>query len=413
MAESTVKQKFVGDTASADAAIAALERRYNNLESKIRQVGRASRDSSRGASDAMRQLQDNVTAAVTRYVGMQAVLAGVSRWYQKIAGDIERASTAERKFSTSLIGTLALSGDLPVGADVKRRLQQFRGVTEEQSLGAFGGVRGGAPTIGVERALELTGAVVGLAPVLAPLDKEGKATNLQDLQKLGQVSGTLAEVAPGKAAGDIVDLALALQQVAGARVSELATPAAEKSIRGLMSQGRSFEEALATVSVGMQEGLSSEQLSGRTKESRTYLATLNQDEIRKRMALFTESQQTDLAQQTLQQALVVSPEQFALQEALAGREQVDRPLGRIASAAEARNEAVQAETPLLLRPFSSAGILDALSVGNLGRNDSFVDRKGEELVDLMKENNRLQQEQANAERANRPAMNRNAQVEAP
>lgn len=351
MAETTVKMRYFADAAAAERAIVQLEKKHDALEQKIKRTNKTSKDGSVQGVAGMTALLSSVGSLVGGYLSLQGALRGVQAWYRSVSTEIENAAKSEAKFNRSLLTTLTLSGDLAVGPRVKQALQNLPGVTEAQGAAAFGGVRAGAPTIDVERALSIATAVSALSPNLAPLDELGKVTDLSQLTELGELAGKLGALAPEKSAGDIVDLAVSLEQITGGRQRELTQPATQKAIRAMLAEGLGFEEALATAAVGLQQELSSRQLS--TAAGRK---VINQEAMRGVKAQLLGVQAGDAALQQLELGRATDPGSYVRQGIFGRDEKEDRALGSIRDAMQATQQAAIEEAPLWARPLVQAGV---------------------------------------------------------
>lgn len=112
MPDPTVKMQFFGDEKGAAAAIARLERKYANLENKVRQTNRTSR---RGQSEFLRGAQRSITALgrlAIGYIGVSRAIQGVVSANKRVLSQIDE-----------------LAGRLP---EAKLKAQIQAGATPEQ-----------------------------------------------------------------------------------------------------------------------------------------------------------------------------------------------------------------------------------------------------------------------------------------
>ncbi|MBK8916458.1 MAG: hypothetical protein IPM64_17975 [Phycisphaerales bacterium] len=452
MADSQVKLKFFADAEAAEKAIVQLEKKYTDLENKVKQVGRRTKESFDEGGLTLGKLAAAFGPAVAGLLSIETAVQAVSHAYRIWKDDIQQAADEHQKFVRQLMTSLALTGDLASGKQVKAALQNVPGVLEGQAAAAFGGVRGAAPTMPLGRVLEITQAISALGPVLAPLDAQGKLTDTTKLSALGDVAGTLAQIMPQTSAGDIGDLSLAVQGAAGDRVGQLRSAGFEKALRSMTEAGISPERALATavnaLDVGADpaalalattkldagKGITFEKLLGDDALAKKVLGTrafagfglLDQQAIGGLEAGFRAAQQGDLLERTIRDAAALDPETFARQGVFALDEKSDRPFGEFQSQRDTRRQAAFEEAPGWAKPFiapfmASQAAFETAKLGVQGerafesggyqRPEQGVEQIMGRVSASVDELVRITKEQKDILNANKPAVQRNAHVE--
>lgn len=163
-------------------------------------------------------------------------------------GTVEEAGRVSAEFNAHLVKGLAEAGELARAAEVVAFVSSLPGVKREDALTAYVAIQQAAPALSYERRKDLTRAVAPLAP-----------TGI-DLNQIGTLVGELAEMAPGKTAGDVADLALGMQETAGREAADLTSKSFLRYVRAEQAKRkRPIEEILAEGVVLLQAGFHAEE----------------------------------------------------------------------------------------------------------------------------------------------------------
>jgi hypothetical protein len=409
MAESPVKLRIFADAAAAERAIVGLEKKYSDLEQKIKRLGTTSRDEV-GVGTA-------IASSIAGFATVATLVRGATAAYREWRQEIKGAADQEEQFSRNLIANLAQVGRLAQGPKIKAFLQGIPGVREDQARAAFAGVAAGGPTLPIERVMELTTAGAALAPLFAPLDEQGKVSNTAELERLNSLIGKLGEALPAKGAGDIADLAVAAEKF-GERIN---TPGFERAVLELQKGGMGGERAIASVLTAIDTGISPAKLSGKSLSKA--IRGLDQDKIAAIEADLVTAQQEDRAMLALQQGAAIAPVAFARQGIFARDEKADRGIGRLEQALEVNRQAAIEEAPGILRPFAKFAQWLGVGVrstagGMFGEGgmaalspESIQQTVGADVQQTLTEIKGLHQETNDLLRHQKPPINRQAQGE--
>lgn len=329
MAQSNVQFKIFADAAAAEAAIVRLEKKFMDLENSVSRVGRKSKQSS---DDSLRSLSDVAALAGSVGAGFVSVAGAVEigrRAFAALRQEIDAAAQSEDRFGKKLVADLALSGDLARGQAIQKSLQNMPGVTQETASAAFFGVRGGAPSLDLQRAQDITQQVAGTQGFIF-------REKLDQLTSFGELAGKLAEIAPEKSAQDITDLASAVTAASGRNVGQLTSQGTIKGIGKLVEGGKPIEEALALAVRGLDVGLRSQSLADIKKED---MALLGAENVAKLQRNFQQAQVSDLAITNFQAAANLAPDDFVEFGAESRLQQQVRGIGQRAEARFSRQAA--------------------------------------------------------------------------
>lgn len=251
--------EFTGSPKGAEAALAALERKYDNLEQKLKRVaGESKRGQVEAAKSATEHSSalDSVAASSTKliasYVSVGAAVKLVSSVYSQWRADIDKTAEAATKANRLLIAEMAMTGDLAQGPEVRRQLQSMPLATDEQAQALYAGLRGARPTAPLPAIMEQANA---LGPAALLLDEP-------QLKSLGALAGKLGEFAPEKSPNDVADLAYALQQSLGEDAGQLLQGGFERVVGLLTQKGMPLEAALSFVQSGATAGVEVGTLAG-------------------------------------------------------------------------------------------------------------------------------------------------------
>ena len=194
---------------------------------------RATRTANQGLRSQVSGLQ-KVVYGITGAAGVTSAIRLATSGYAEWADAIQLAGTAAAKFHGDLIRDLSEAGDLMRGKQLTEFFENVEGVKRGDVAGTYAGVRGGAPAVTTERAMELAGKASRIAPTG------------QDLRQFGELVGELGETLVKKSADDISDLALSLRQRAGKSISKLTSPRFLAAVKDFSASGvMSAEEAFA------------------------------------------------------------------------------------------------------------------------------------------------------------------------
>lgn len=415
MADGDVKYRFLADAAAAERAIAALEKKYDALEAKIKNTARASKKGHDEGISGLDKLAMSVGKVAAGYVGVKTIINAATAAWEKYSQRVQEAIRHEEQVGKGVNLTSINTGVSAV--DLKRFAGSVPGVLPEQALAAFQGVQAGAPQIPLEQQQAMARAISAMSPALAPIDAQGNVADTSQLSAFAETAATLQGFFKGKGIGDIADLTTAVQASVGSgNIAQLRSGKFEQTIDQLMAGGMTAERALASAAVGIDAGLAPKQLLGKGA-----VAALPQDKIAALEAKFATAQATDAAQQLLRDTQRVMPQAFTRQQAFSeGRLRTKDVAGESAALDELQE----------LRSQRSKGFWQ--STGALlesGREEmiNFVQRltgeetgysraklraeseKGlEKIASLLQENNNLMKQQLNQDKK---PMQRNAQTE--
>lgn len=347
MADGDVKYRFMADAAAAERAIAGLEKKYDDLTNKVRTLSRESKRGARDDADMLGRVAGTLGDLAGRYGTVAAAVGVVTSAYGEWRREIDAATEAQDRFGRKLTENLTLSGDLLRGKQIQGMLQNMPGVTQEVAASAFFGVRGGAPGLDLGRAQEVATQVAGTQGFIF-------RDNPQQLGAFGELAGKLAELAPGKSAQDITDLAASVSGAAGRNIGSLTSQGSIKAIGTLMSGGKSVEESLALMVRGLDVGIRPQSLAEMKGKDR---ALLGDAQVASLTQQFGQAQTTDLSFKNLAAAGALAPDDLVefraaatLQKRLRGTAEQREMVGAEFSAAE-----------------SEAGFMERFGLRQIGR----------------------------------------------
>jgi len=241
-----IEQKFTTDTAELDKAYAKLAQQNTKLIEQNKRLGRQSRQASEEARSGMASVTKQAIALGAALIGSRGVSVAVGEVKNAYADFFQIIDTRGKeaiKFHETLIKNLSEAGDLLQAPRITRELHAEVGVTREDIEAAFTGVTGGAPTLPLERRIELAkrGSRIGITG--------------QDTRAFGELMGELAEVFPAKTADDIGDLALSMRQMAGKNIEQLSSRRFLKAVKDLEAAGVSMEKSVGMGMVALQHDI--------------------------------------------------------------------------------------------------------------------------------------------------------------
>lgn len=406
MSDGQVQYKFLADAAAVERAFATMEKKLDSYEAKLKNVARESKKSKRDEEDALGRVAGALGDVVSRYGTVAAAVGVITSAYGEWRREIDAATEAQDKFGRKLTESLTLSGDLLRGRQIQGVLQNMPGVTQEVAASAFFGVRGGAPSLDLGRAQEVTTQVAGTQGFIF-------RDNPQQLEAFGELAGKLAEIAPGKSAQDITDLAAAVSGAAGRNIGSLTSQGAIKAMGKLVSGGMPVEEAAAMMVRGLDVGMRPQSLADMKGGDR---ALLGDAQVAALTAQFGQAQVTDLAFKNLAAAGALAPDDLVefraaatLQKRLRGTAEEREFAGAAFSAAESESGFVERFGLRTIgrsaeRAHAFAGELFGIDQGAAPATSDVNNRATAILAEILGE---LKQQRQN----NRPPIRREAQSE--
>lgn len=245
MADPNVKMQFFGDEKDAQRALVALEKKFDTLQNKVKQTSRVSQRGSKESSSGFRDASRSAMGLIGQLGGVTSATAILAKAWSNWSQEIQQAEQNSKKFTRNLIQELTLAGDLAAGPKIREFLQNIPGITEEQGLAAFAGVRGGGPALPRGRVMALSAEAARAGPLIGD----------DQIGKLGELMGRLAQVAPAREAGDVADLATAVRAAAGARLDQVTTPGFQRATELFVKAGTDPETAIATVLQAVEKGI--------------------------------------------------------------------------------------------------------------------------------------------------------------
>lgn len=218
-----------------------------------------------------------------------AVVGTVTAAYRQWRSEIESMGGAHRTFSQKLTAELATAGDLTQGPKVSAAINAPGAGTPEQRTAAFAGIREAAPLIPLDKRLALMQEVSKQAPTGV------------DLKGLGGLAGTLADIKPGAGAGDIMDMAVAIQAKAGAGAEKFGGDKFLRAVKSQVAAGKTPEEAFGFALAAIDANVSADAITqaavgGKpSREQAFQLARVKPEAVKARTQELIEAQRTDAA----------------------------------------------------------------------------------------------------------------------
>lgn len=422
---------------AAERALAQMEKKYDSLEAKIKQVSRSSKKSKEEEISLFDKMGQAAGTFATGLITVNAaVQAGTAVWneYNKA---LETAAQREAKLGKELTTNLAQMGMAGGGARLKKFTESVPGVLPEQALAAFSGVQAGIPQSSVGNQERIARAVAGMSSAFAPVDETGAASDTGRLKEFGEATATLSQFFTKLPTDDLLDLAVAVQgSIGNQNLSQLRSGGFERAINDMVGGGMSPEQALATAAVGIDEGFNAKALRNEKE-----VGKLDKQRIADLQANFANAMRGNSAAALLADAQLLNPDAIALQDASASgaaraagagkrslqTAQTERRLRRGAglfstglSMAQEIDEGVtfSAAQTLGLPSFSGGmfGQLSGMAASAMGMDTSGMtvgaqvqsrsEQQSEKMIQLLEENNKIQREAQK-----KPQINRNAQTE--
>lgn len=299
---SNTKLEFISDSTQAQRAIDALNRELAKVREASRKLREESVASAQETSDAwerglekLRQqndrwaagmekikaqtvgfhrVQGDLSKSIVDFTGAQksassgldvfgsglgkaAVLAGTAATavsflktqYSDFRREIEATAQKHAQFQDALTRDIALTRDAFAGPEVEQFVASVSGVMKEDARQALRGVTAEGPTLSMDRRTSIARSASRLAPI-------GASTF-----EIGKLSAQVADILPGYAPEDVVDVATLLSREAGGDIGKISNDKMQRAIKQLVSSGAmSPEEAIGTALAAAQGKISPDTL---------------------------------------------------------------------------------------------------------------------------------------------------------
>ncbi len=236
---SEAKLDITGSTEVAQKEVDKLTKKVAGLTEQMRQMKNQSKENHDETHGWLQEQVHDIGKMALSYLAVEKGVEKVIDFYKEWQEELHKTGEAHEKFTSSLVRELTRAGDLANATKIEHFLSNIPGVTREQGLAAFAGVRGAVPFESLERREQLTKAATGMAPAFG---QDSAA-----MQEFAGGVGHVAKMAPGKDAGDVADITAKLQSVMGSDFSELGSDKMQRGIESLISAGMSPEDALGLV----------------------------------------------------------------------------------------------------------------------------------------------------------------------
>lgn len=229
---------FNGDAKGAQAAFDKLTKALADTREQVRKLNEMSRKGAKESTDATNDFANATSSLATKLASAGTVVAGATMLYLAFRSELDKSAAAAAKLNGEMVKASTITGR--GGADLESFVQRMKGsLTPTQATDAFRAVAGASPSMGLARKSDLAAEVGRLGVAGHPI------------AEVGGLAGDIAEMMPGKSAGDIADIVAALRQSAGDKASMLGSDASMRAVRSLMTSGMGGEEALATMATGL------------------------------------------------------------------------------------------------------------------------------------------------------------------
>ena len=223
-----VNQTFTGDVNQLMSELRRLEAQNKKIHDTQAQ---GARQSKKHHDDAMSYAKEQVgflKGAALEYLSLEGAIGSVTTAYSEMRERVKGIAEAQKSVNEELLRGISLSGEIAKSAEITARLKSIQGVTPLQTADAFSGVRSGASQeTSLARRLDLTEHVA----------KFGKLGIGLDLRDLGEKSGQISEMFPGKSPEDVVDLTRVAEGKLGNRADRFFSARQSPSIRHLVKSG--------------------------------------------------------------------------------------------------------------------------------------------------------------------------------
>ena len=195
------KLDIAGNTDEAQRAIDKLTRKTAQLTEQLRTMKQESAKAATSSKQDLSVQLGGLERVGSSLLTVSALVGAATQVYGQWRTDTDKLVDSHRKLVAELVKASTLSG--AAGGRLSEFVKGIKGATPQQGLEAFLGVSAAATGLSLERK-------ESLARELAP---QG-ATGL-DLKEASSIVGDFAEILKDKKPGDVVDVALKAQQIAG------------------------------------------------------------------------------------------------------------------------------------------------------------------------------------------------------
>ncbi len=233
------KLDIAGNTDEAQKAVDKLTKKVAELSEAMRTMKGQAKEQHHESHGWMQEQVLDIGRMAIGYLTVEKGIEKVIELYQDWQEELHKTGEAHEQFTSGLMRELAKAGDLANATHIEHFLGNIKGVTRQQGLAAFAGVRGAIPFESLERREQLTKAATGMAPIF------GK--DYGAMQEFGTGVGAVAKLTPGKDAGDVADITAKLQSVMGDDFGEIGGDKMQRGIDSLIKAGMSPEDAFGVV----------------------------------------------------------------------------------------------------------------------------------------------------------------------
>lgn len=239
MSDPNLKMRFFGDSADAERALVALEKKYEKLEGQIKGASAASKRGSKGMGDQMAGVAMKIGSVVAGYASIQAAIGAVVRENERYIASIERVKDlipeGETKLQIQSGGTreetiatrkvikdrllITPSATLDEGINLQRQLVSSgfnaADVNSGAALGAVLDLKAATNQFGKDVG-DPMGAVLSVSQFLKAQGKEANAANVR------ATGGKIAQIFEGSDIqfGDFSELAQVSSTLTGLNLTE-------------------------------------------------------------------------------------------------------------------------------------------------------------------------------------------------
>lgn len=237
-----------GDEAKLVASYLKVVRSQKKVERGFDRMGRKGKQAGTSFQRMSKSMTRNLGGMVAGWVGVGAVIGGVSRGLQIVLADMKRIDEQNKKTVLSLTERIAGAGDMAQGARIRKFLTRGlkgTGVGPAEGGEIYGAIRGAAPGMELTRILKLTRASAGMK----------KAGFLgENLTGFATMSGEIAKLAPQKSVGDVMDLTTYVKQMEGRYGKQVIRTGMGVSAQFVKSGAGTIEQSLGLLLASVQSG---------------------------------------------------------------------------------------------------------------------------------------------------------------
>ena len=238
----------VGTTEEAQRAIDKLTRKVAQLTEQLRAMKQESAKAGAVSKQDLGEQLGGLEKIGSSLLTVSALVGAATKVYGQWRADTDKLVDSHRKLVAELVKAATLTGT--PGGQVSEAVKGLKGATAQQGIEAFLGISAAATGLSFERKKALT-------QELAP---QG-ATGL-DLKEASSIVGDFAEILKEKKPGDVVDIALKAQQIAGDKRGELSGESFNRLVKQLQQTGLTGEEAISTGLVSLTSDQNAKTIQG-------------------------------------------------------------------------------------------------------------------------------------------------------